>query len=204
MALAGIFKGAKVKFEFKSRFTGEVLFAKEAESLKIALEIAVGKRANLDGANLTRANLDGANLDGANLTRANLYGANLTRANLDGANLEKIKAEYLAVLAAAKEEVVGLYKAIIEGRVDGSVYSGDCACLKGTIANVRGVSHKELGIGLEPVANSAPERWFLAIRNGDTPAGNQASAITKLWTEEFMAANGIAIPVMTVSWSDSK
>ena len=41
-----------------------------------------GRRAKLDGANLTRANLDGANLTRANLTRANL-----TRANLDGANL---------------------------------------------------------------------------------------------------------------------
>ena len=53
--------------EIKSRFSGKVIFSVEAESLKIAVELAVKSGANLSGAYLSRANLYGANLYGANL-----------------------------------------------------------------------------------------------------------------------------------------
>jgi len=165
--------------------------------------------AYLRGANLEDANLGGANLGDANLGDAYLRGANLEDANLGGAdirgaNLEEIKKDFLAVLTAAKNEVVGLYRALLEGRVDGRMYEGECCCLKGTIANVRGCSFKALGEGvLEPRASSPAERWFTGIFKGDTPANNQISAITKEWTEEFMKENGIPVPVMTVSWVDA-
>ena len=55
--------------------------------LKAAVEVSVGKRAYLGGANLDGANLRGANLRGAKLRYANLRGANLRGANLRGANL---------------------------------------------------------------------------------------------------------------------
>ena len=55
--------------------------------LKAAVEISVGNRANLAGANLGDAYLHGANLRDANLRDANLRGANLGDANLRGANL---------------------------------------------------------------------------------------------------------------------
>src|SRR5205807_1712624 len=100
--------------------------------------------ANLDGANLVRANLDGANLYGANLDGANLYGA-----NLDGANLTPIRDDLWAVLSAAPREAEGLRAALIAGRVEGSAYEGECACLVGTIANVRDVNYLDLGL-LQP------------------------------------------------------
>ena len=95
------------KFEIKSRWSGEVLFAcglsaevagKEyGVQLGFAVKEAVGARANLAGANLAGANLAGANLAGAylagaylaraNLAGAYLAGAYLARANLAGANL---------------------------------------------------------------------------------------------------------------------
>ena len=46
-----------------------------------------GKRANLEGANLSCANLYRAHLNGANLYRAHLNGANLSDADLEGTNL---------------------------------------------------------------------------------------------------------------------
>jgi gamma-glutamylcyclotransferase (GGCT)/AIG2-like uncharacterized protein YtfP len=81
--------------------SGNVLFEyeKENNTIKDTLIQAVGKGANLEGANLyganlnganlERANLNGANLERANLEGANLYGANLYGANLYGANLER-------------------------------------------------------------------------------------------------------------------
>jgi len=81
-------------FEIKDRFTGEVKYSADSESLKIAVEQAIKERidlanAYLDGANLKRANLAGANLNGANLDGANLEGAYLDGAYLDGANLKR-------------------------------------------------------------------------------------------------------------------
>jgi len=78
-----------MKIEIKNRFTGFVLFLRDAEenSLKITLAMAVKSGANLSGANLSRANLSGADLSGADLSRANLSGADLSRANLSGADL---------------------------------------------------------------------------------------------------------------------
>ena len=55
--------------------------------LKLAVELSVGKRANLSGANLRGAYLSGANLRGASLSGADLGDANLRGANLSGANL---------------------------------------------------------------------------------------------------------------------
>jgi len=74
-------------FDIKHRFSGEVLFKLETESLKLCVEAAVKGRANLRDADLRGANLRGANLCGANLRGANLRGANLCGANLRGANL---------------------------------------------------------------------------------------------------------------------
>ena len=74
--------------QIKSRFTGDVIFECYAESLKIAVEIAVKSGAILDGANLYGANLSRANLYGANLYGAILDGAILDGANLDGAILD--------------------------------------------------------------------------------------------------------------------
>ena len=65
--------------EIKNRFTQEVIFVVDAESLC---------HADLSGLNLNRANLSGANLGGADLSGAFLRYADLSGANLEGANLE--------------------------------------------------------------------------------------------------------------------
>jgi len=73
--------------EIKSKWSGNVLFSLETESLKIAVEAAIKSKADLSRADLSGANLRGAYLRGAYLREANLRGANLGRANLSGANL---------------------------------------------------------------------------------------------------------------------
>jgi len=71
-------------FEIKDRFTGEVKYSADSESLKIAVEQAIKERIDLANAYLDGANLKRANLAGANLNGATLDGAYLANANLDG------------------------------------------------------------------------------------------------------------------------
>jgi hypothetical protein len=145
--------------------------------------------AYLVGANLSRACLEDANLAGADLTRANLVGANLRGANLDGANLRgadlrPIKADLFDLLLRARAEIPALLAALRAGQIDGSTYTGPCACLVGTIARERGVHHDSLGVAdrARPI-----ERWVLGISAGDTPETHQIAKITASWIEEFVA-----------------
>jgi len=157
--------------------------------------------ANLTRANLTRAYLTGADLAGADLADANLADANLTRANLTradlaGANLSAIREDFVQVLNAAPAEVPGLLEALRAGKVDGSTYEGDCACLVGTIANVRGCYYGELG-ALKPDSSRPAERWFLAIAKGSTPENNPVAKITEGWIVEWLANGPAALPTPT-------
>lgn len=139
--------------------TGDVIASIEAETLKEALEKLV-----------------------ANDT--NLYGASLVRARLDGASLDFIKHDLWGILLHVPHEVGGLLAALREGRVDGSAYEGPCACLVGTIANVRGCNYHDIP-GVTPNSSRPAEVWFTSIAKGDTPETNQVSKITVGWVEEF-------------------
>jgi len=63
--------------QIKHRYSGEILFEVEVESLKAALEIVIDKKANLHEADLRGADLIRVNLIGADLIRVNLIGADL-------------------------------------------------------------------------------------------------------------------------------
>jgi len=91
-----------MKIEIKNRLTSAVIFSCTADSMKIAVKLAIEAKADLSWANLSGAdlswadlswadlswaNLSGANLSGADLSWADLSGANLSGANLSGANL---------------------------------------------------------------------------------------------------------------------
>jgi hypothetical protein len=142
-------------------------------------------KANLSKANLSKADLSWANLSKANLSEADLSEADLSWANLSKANLSTIKNDVWAVLLSAPKEVEGLRKALEEGRVDGSTYEGECACLVGTIANLRGCEIESLK-GLNPDSSRPAERFFMAIKRGDTPAKNPACKIALEWVNEFL------------------
>ena len=148
-------------------------------------------RSNCSGAIFWNANLSGVNFSGTNLAGADLTGAELISVNFNGSNLrdaylDLIKADVWKVLSFAdKDEAAGLLTAIKEGRVNGQVYVGKCACLVGTIAKIRRVSYNEIP-GLKPDLYRPAERWFTGIKERDTPEKNQISAITAEWVEEWL------------------
>jgi hypothetical protein len=91
-----------VHMEIKNRFTGNVIFAGEFDSMKALVLAAFTSGANLRGADLYGANLRGADLRGADLYGADLgdadlYGADLYGANLRGADLRGAKKADLAI-----------------------------------------------------------------------------------------------------------
>jgi len=166
---------------FDADLTGANLF--DADLTGANLTCANLTSASLSDANLDDANLSGANLTGANLTHADLSFANLTYEQLTSANLSKIKADLLSVLNQNRDEAPYLRSAIVEGRIDGTCYEGKCACLIGTIANAKHVNYTKLSLDPERPA----ERWFLAIREGDTPDKSPIARITLEWVDEFLA-----------------
>ena len=150
--------------------------------------------ANLRGANLIDADLRGANLRDADLRDADLRGADLIDADLRDANLRdadlrSFKSCLWMTLTENPREAAGVAKALKEGRVNGSTYSGDCACLVGTIANVRGVDVDTLKRNLQ----NPSEKWFMMISEGDKPTddtgGGCAAKIALEWVEEWLALN---------------
>ena len=160
-----------MKFEIKNRWSGELIFSVEAENWRFAVEAAIKAKANLSGANLS----------GANLSKVNLSGADLS-----GANLSVIKNDFWAVLLHARNEVIALRKSLIEGNVDGSTYEGSCACLVGTIAKAKGCKYDSIP-DLTPQSSRPAERFFLAIRQGDTHENNQCSKLAVEWIDEWVS-----------------
>ena len=181
-----------MKFEVKNRFTGDIQFTAEIEcavdalpSLKLGLAVkwALKEKADLRDANLRDADLSGANLRGADLSGADLRDA----------DLRSFKSDLWMTLTQNRNEVPALVAALKEGRVDGSTYSGECACLVGTIANAKHVSADTL----EKNVSNPAEKWFLMIKKGDKPgddtSGGFASKMALDWALEWCALNNIEI-----------
>jgi hypothetical protein len=81
--------------------------------------------------------------------------------------------------------VAGLREALIAGKVDGSTYEGDCACLVGTIANVAHCHYEALP-HLKPDSSRPIEVFFCSIKKGDTPETNQFSKLAVEWIDEWI------------------
>ena len=153
-------------------------------------------RADLSGAYLSRAKFRGADLSRADLSRAflrdvNFSGADLSRANLSGAdlrdaNLNEVREEFFAKNSQQPEEVPGLRGLLMEGRIEGTSYDGDCSCYVGSLERLANQHGKECRIQRDP--RSLIERWFLGIKRGDTPETNPISAIVVEWIDEWTEA----------------
>jgi hypothetical protein len=161
--------------KIKSWWTGQVLYEVEAESIEDAVKKLVADRKDLRDANLGDANLRGANLRGADLEGA----------DLEGADLAVIKHDFWAGLLLAPKEIHGLRSALVEGRINGTQYEGECACFVGTIANVAHVRYTDLP-KLKPDQSRPIERFFLGIKQGDTPETSQFSKLAVEWLDEFI------------------
>jgi uncharacterized protein YjbI with pentapeptide repeats len=145
---------------------------------------------DLRDADLRGANLRGADLSGADLRGTYLIGANLSGANLNDSNLRPIIADLWFILSQARREVPAMVTALRTGNVDGSTYTGTCACLVGTLKNAGAVD-------LPHAAQSPAERWFLSIRKGDKPGdastGGLAAGKALEWIEQYCRLTGIAL-----------
>ena len=166
----------------------------EANLCEASLRWANLREANLIGASLRWANLYKANLYGSDLYRANLSEAYLSEANLIGvnlseANLQEIRKDFQTEVAKLPAELPALRAALVEGRINGSSYTGECCCLAGTLAKACGISEVSTGSCINDFvvdSDSPRERWFLGIARGDTPETSQISAITLEWLDEVM------------------
>lgn len=196
-----------VKFEIKNRWSDEVLFSHECESIKEAVAAALDVDADLRGADLSGANLSdaylrgadlsGANLRGADLSYADLRGANLSDANLSGANLTPIRDDVWAVLSAAPAEVPALRAALAEGRINGSVHSGECCCLVGTLGKAHGGDETCIP-GLAPNSLRPAEMFFRPIKPGQTAETSQHVKLALEWVDQWLANVRAAIAVLNV------
>ena len=102
----------------------------------------------------------------------------------------------LMTLTQAQAEIPALIAALREGRVDGSQYEGECACLVGTIANARGAYYRDAFP--DSSASHPAEQWFTMIKKGDKAGddsgGGFAAAKAVEWALEYCALAGIATP----------
>src|SRR5690606_17304135 len=101
-----------------------------------------------------------------------------------------IKEDFYKVLEPLKPEIPEFYKHLLDGKIDGSTYHGECACLVGTFANIKRISTDQLVV--KPDSSRPIERFFLSIRKGDTPDNNQVSAVVRDWLVEFCKQHEIA------------
>ena len=76
-----------MNIKIKNRFNSKVIFECDADTFKLAVELAIKQNVNLSKADLSGANLSGANLYGAYLSGANLFVANLSGSDLSGSDL---------------------------------------------------------------------------------------------------------------------
>lgn len=158
--------------------------------------------ANLRGTNLTEASFNCADMFGCNLTDATIHETDFTHADLSAATLtgtsmashiEAVRQDLELVLSWAPHEAPAVLAALEAGQVDGRVYSGDCACLVGTIAKERKVHMRQIPVrararpgelAQDPYAPA--EYWFRRILPGQTPQNNADAALAAMWVRDFI------------------
>ena len=97
-----------------NRFSAKLIFECDADSMKVAVRLAIEAGADLGGADLRiayhgGADLSGANLSGADLRSANLSGADLGSADLGGADANEATAMFWPV-CPPEGDVIGWKK----------------------------------------------------------------------------------------------
>jgi len=165
----------------------EVLFCEEeAENVEEAIENVMRWRMGLRdiiSSGLRDSQLTAARL-ARDLTSAEVTDTVLRGLNLRTAELENIREDLWAVLSLACHEVPAIRAALVEGRIDGGTYYGECACLIGTIANARGCDVYSLG-SLKPAPDRPIEHLFMRLDRGDTPQTNPVAKLIVQWIDAW-------------------
>ena len=243
-----------MKIEIKNRWTKEIIFSIEADSMKNALEIGVKQKINFrncdfrncdlrgcsffganfrgstfSGCDLSKVNFricsfNGSTFSGCNFSESSFYktafcGSDFSGCNFNGSifckcnfrgcdlycdwtcgifincnfrkirlfesDLSSVKSDFWDVLKLVPEEIKGLKKAIIHGKVNGSVHDGEYACLFGIISYLRKFKYNEINIEKHNIKRPI-ERFFSAIKKNDTPWNSQFSKLAVEWIDEFL------------------
>ena len=133
----------------------------------------------------------------------------------DTAFLAAAKAATFKAFDLLPSEVKAFRQAVIEGRIDGRLYSGKCACLYGTLGKrVAGLPYND-DFSLLPVYHNklhehysenlvalkeffyanfrhklnqfhVEEEFFSVIHEGDTPTTSEYSALALSWVNQWM------------------
>ena len=94
------------------------------------------------------------------------------------------------ILALGHREVPALVAALRGGKVNGSTYTGECACLVGTLENAGATD-------LPHMAHSPAEMWFAPIREGTKPGDNNEGGFRAAkaleWALDYCAATGLSV-----------
>ncbi len=106
---------------------------------------------------------------------------------------QQIKEDLFKILNLTQDEVCGLLAAIENGEVNGSTYEGRCACLVGTLANMRHCSYLALE-GIKPDPHRPAERFFSYIKQGDKPDSSPFSRTARQWVAEWMDQHALTTP----------
>jgi hypothetical protein len=112
-------------------------------------------------------------------------------------DLAAVKEDFLSVVSKLPGEVPYLRLAVIEGRIDGTAYSGECACLKGTLARKavgftlqtasEAMVYLRIALGIKcGLPESQAKQFFWHIGEGDTPSTNPYAAVVLDWLDEFL------------------
>jgi len=141
------------------------------------------------------ATFDNAKFYNATFDNATFDNAKFYNATFDEASWKSIPQEYLnavrddmfAVLLAYPGEIAALRAALVDGKINGSVYSGVCACLFGTIAKAQHCEVNELKGIVRPNSNRPIEVFFYSIQVGNTPKNSRHAKCAVEWIDQFIA-----------------
>ncbi len=114
-------------------------------------------------------------------------------ATLSGIDFSEARADMQAKLSIVPDEVAALRLALIEGRINGRVYEGECCCFVGTIAKEKNCKYTEIE-GLRANGGSPVELFFLSIASGDTPENSYFAKLAVQWIDEWTAKNPQPVP----------
>lgn len=101
--------------------------------------------------------------------------------------LDIIRADFFDMIQPFQKERVGLRAALVEGRIEGTLYGGECCCLVGTIAKLGNHPNFDTIPNLAPDQTRPAELFAVAIHEGDTPENNPVSKQLIAWIDEFDA-----------------
>lgn len=172
--------------EIRNRFNGNVIFTYQGLLREANLQGVNLRRADLRRADLREADLEGTDLEGANLRKADLRGAK----NIPDYYINLCKIDFIRTVNILKQngEVPFLREALSNGRINGTSYTGECACLVGSIANFQERYFKAIcsSADYNNGLHNPAEQWFWQIRKGDTSENNFFAKEAVRWCEEMI------------------